>query len=89
MEVASPGAKHSFYFGFLDRAAPLFAQDFADAERGPEASPVTPCTRCGRPANNDVCAFCTLLKRVAPTMSNTTNRAVSVEIGRRPDMIDQ
>lgn len=71
MEVASPGAKHNFYFGFLDRAAALFAADAT--ETGPALSR---CTRCGSAATNDVCAFCRLVEHAVP-----------VEITPAPDKI--
>lgn len=86
MEVASPGAKHHFYFGFLDRAAPLFADAF---EASPHTNshgshqPLSPCERCGQPSSNTVCAFCKLVDRVRPT-----SEPVSVEISPRRDMID-
>jgi tRNA-5-methyluridine54 2-sulfurtransferase len=70
IELDSPGAKHAFYFGFLDRAAERFAADDADTA-GP---PVTPCTRCGAPSSNDVCAFCRLTERATA--------AVPIEMGR-------
>ncbi len=86
MEVDSPGAKHAFYFGFLDRASKLFADDFEKSlqtnAHGSE-EPLSPCTSCGRPSSNAVCAFCKLVERAAPT-----SEPVSVEITPRPDMID-
>lgn len=71
MEVASPGAKHNFYFGFLDRASELFQSD----ERATGAV-LSQCTRCGSPSSNDVCSFCRL-----------TEHAVSVEIGQRVERL--
>ena len=57
MEEA-PGTKHSFLFGYLDRAALLKVADVAD---------LTECARCGMttqapedPAAEAVCAFCRL-----------------------------
>jgi uncharacterized protein (TIGR00269 family) len=57
MEEAAPGTKHSFLFGYLDRAADLLrVADDAD---------LTECARCGMttlapedPASEPVCAFC-------------------------------
>ena len=71
MEVASPGAKHNFYFGFLERAAALFADDAAEA-----GASLTRCTRCGSASSNDICAFCRLVEHAVP-----------VEITRAPDKI--
>jgi uncharacterized protein (TIGR00269 family) len=56
MEEASPGAKHNFLFGFLDKARPVFerAQDVA----------LTECVRCGQVTTGELCAFCKLSDRV-------------------------
>lgn len=59
VEATSPGTKHAFYFGFLERAADRFRNDtFAEHEH------LQPCARCGAPTTTDVCAFCRLLDRV-------------------------
>ena len=63
IEVASPGAKHAFYFGFLDRAASLFAPE-AEEDRGE----LHPCPSCGAPTTADVCAFCRLVERAGGTL---------------------
>jgi len=60
LERTSPGAKHQFYFGFLDRGAPRFSE-----ESSVEVA-VSSCVRCGSPANGDVCSFCRLAERAAP-----------------------
>lgn len=87
MEVASPGSKQHFYFGFLDRAAKLFANEFEESastnSHGSEL-PLSPCSSCGRPSSNEVCAFCKLVERVS-----ITAEPVSVEISPRPDMLDR
>jgi tRNA-5-methyluridine54 2-sulfurtransferase len=56
MEDASPGAKHNFLLGFLDRARPAF-------ERA-EAVPLNECARCGQVTTGTLCAFCKLSERV-------------------------
>ncbi len=43
IEERSPGTKHAFYFGFLDRAADLFVP--GDDDR----VPIGTCVRCGAP----------------------------------------
>jgi uncharacterized protein (TIGR00269 family) len=58
IEVRSPGAKHDFYFGFLDRAAERFRDGTVDS-----ADALEPCTRCGAPTPTEVCAFCRLVER--------------------------
>jgi uncharacterized protein (TIGR00269 family) len=56
MEDASPGAKHNFLFGFLDRARPAF-------ERAEDVV-LNECARCGQVTTGTVCAFCKLAERV-------------------------
>ena len=60
IEVESPGAKHDFYFGFLDRASARFR---AEVER--DRGELAPCERCGSPTDAQVCAFCRLAERAA------------------------
>lgn len=55
-EAASPGSKAAFYFGFLRNAVDRFDDDPTDSDLGH-------CTRCGAPANSDVCSFCRLLEK--------------------------
>ena len=56
MEEASPGAKHNFLFGFLDKARPAF-------ERA-ETVALQECARCGQVTTSTVCAFCKLADQV-------------------------
>ena len=56
MEEASPGAKHNFLFGFLDRARAAFERV--------EAVPLNECARCGQVTTGTVCAFCKLADQV-------------------------
>jgi uncharacterized protein (TIGR00269 family) len=60
VEETSPGTKHAFYFGFLDRAAARFAAGTVQASDGLGA-----CARCGAPTTGEVCAFCRLVERAA------------------------
>jgi tRNA-5-methyluridine54 2-sulfurtransferase len=56
MEDASPGAKHNFLFGFLDRARAAFEQV--------ENVPLNECVRCGQVTTGTLCAFCKLSDQV-------------------------
>jgi len=56
MEDASPGAKHNFLFGFLDRARPAFEKA--------ESVILNECARCGQVTTGTVCAFCKLADQV-------------------------
>jgi uncharacterized protein (TIGR00269 family) len=60
IEDASPGSKHAFYFGFLDRVAERFASGTAQATEG-----LGRCSSCGAPTTGEVCAFCRLVERTA------------------------
>jgi uncharacterized protein (TIGR00269 family) len=65
LEDASPGAKHNFLFGFLEKARPAF-------ERA-EAVVLNECARCGQVTTGTLCAFCKLadqVKRAAPVASD-------------------
>lgn len=77
IEAASPGAKHSFYFGFLDRAAAHFAPE-AEADRVELGA----CASCGAPTTAEVCAFCRLVDRAGGALPESgTPTAVAVELG--------
>ncbi len=52
LEEASPGAKHNFLFGFLDRAQPAFERV--------EGVELRECVSCGQVTTGSVCAFCKL-----------------------------
>ena len=67
LEDASPGAKHNFLFGFLEKARPAF-------ERA-EAVVLNECVRCGQVTTGTVCAFCKLadqVKRAAPVAGDSS-----------------
>ena len=86
MEVGSPGSKHAFYFGFLDRAADRFARDIdtIDAESNAASDKaLSPCSVCGSPSSNEVCAFCKLVSIVVPEDGGP----VPVEITPRSDKL--
>ncbi len=79
IEERSPGTKHDFYFGFLDRAADRFIPVVAE-ERGALGS----CVRCGAPANGEICAFCRLVER-AGGRAPEVGTDVPLLLGRPPD----
>jgi tRNA-5-methyluridine54 2-sulfurtransferase len=56
MEDASPGAKHNFLFGFLDKARVAFERV--------EAVELKECARCGQVTTGTLCAFCKLADQV-------------------------
>jgi uncharacterized protein (TIGR00269 family) len=58
VEEQSPGSKHAFYFGFLDRAASRFGSTTAQV-----TDALSACLSCGAPTTGEVCAFCRLVER--------------------------
>jgi uncharacterized protein (TIGR00269 family) len=58
IEEQSPGSKHAFYFGFLEKASPLFTPEAAA-----EQELLARCAQCGTPTTGDICAFCRLVER--------------------------
>ncbi|MGH7299982.1 MAG: ATP-binding protein, partial [Candidatus Rokuibacteriota bacterium] len=52
LEEASPGSKHNFLFGFLEKARPAFERV--------ESVVLQECTSCGQVTTGAVCAFCKL-----------------------------
>ena len=56
LEDASPGAKHNFLFGFLDKARVAFERT--------EAVALNECARCGQVTTGTLCAFCKLADQV-------------------------
>ena len=76
VEARSPGTKHDFYFGFLDRAAAAFRAGLAV-----EAGDLAPCTRCGAPTPSELCAFCRLVERSGGTPAGP----VPVTLRRGPE----
>ena len=57
IEERSPSSKAAFYLGFLERMAPLLA----DQSRA-VAGDLNGCTECGEPTTGEVCAFCRLVQ---------------------------
>ena len=60
VEEQSPGSKHAFYFGFLERVSPLFVP-----EARAEQEHLRACAQCGTPTTGEVCAFCRLVERAS------------------------
>jgi uncharacterized protein (TIGR00269 family) len=56
MEDTSPGAKHNFLFGFLEKGRPAF-------ERADTVT-LRECERCGQVTTGTICAFCKLADQV-------------------------
>jgi uncharacterized protein (TIGR00269 family) len=73
LEERTPGTKHEFLFGYLDKAAHLL-------EAADDAA-LTACARCGMvtqapkdPDETPVCAFCRTRARLAPQLPQAVAR---------------
>lgn len=60
LESRSPGTKASFYLNFIERMAPLIAD-----QRLAESGELGRCAECGAPTTQAVCAFCALVSKSA------------------------
>jgi len=69
IEVASPGTKAAFYFGFIDRVSAVFSP-VSEGER----DGLHPCPGCASPTTGELCAFC---KLVAKATSNRPGPAAA------------
>ncbi|MEX2554403.1 MAG: ATP-binding protein [Actinomycetota bacterium] len=56
MEARSPGTKQQFFFGYLDKVAPLFASE--------DTVELRACNECGQSTTGDVCAYCRAKKQL-------------------------
>jgi uncharacterized protein (TIGR00269 family) len=56
LEDASPGAKHNFFYGFLEKGRPAFEKA--------ESVTLLECARCGQVTTGSLCAFCKLADQV-------------------------
>ena len=61
LEEASPGTKHNFLFGFLEKARPAFERL--------EGVALGECARCGQVTTGEICAFCKLADQVKRRVS--------------------
>lgn len=59
IEQYSPGMKHSFYMGFLDRGQEIFAKSAEETK--PET---VACRICGMESFSDVCGYCDIVIRI-------------------------
>src|SRR5688572_7929090 len=73
LEEASPGAKHNFLFGFLEKARPAF-------ERA-EGVVLVECGSCGQVTTGPLCAFCKLADHVKRAAAARATADVGEERG--------
>lgn len=58
LEKNSPGTKHQFVYGFLEKAREMFHQVDESHDQ------VRECDECGQPTTGAVCAFCRMMRQV-------------------------
>lgn len=68
LETESPGTKHTFYWGFLEKQARKEPAATTMAER--DQAVLHPCATCGQPTTAEVCSYCKLMVRAkTPSVS--------------------
>ena len=68
IEAQSPGTRHDFFHGFVNRVGARFA----DAT---EREDLNDCARCGSPTSAEVCAFCRLTERASARRARGSDTA--------------
>jgi len=67
LEMESPGTKHRFYYGFLEKqknAADSSNHSMTDSDQ----ATLLPCETCGQPTTAGTCSFCRMMARAkSPT----------------------
>ena len=67
IEAASPGTKHAFLFGYLDRISRWYPE--APGEKEEEETSTGRCEQCGEISWTPVCSFCRMKEKVARELS--------------------
>lgn len=66
LETESPGTKHMFYWGFLEKQRKTeTATSMSERDR----STLHPCSLCGQPTTADTCSYCKLMARAKVSTS--------------------
>jgi uncharacterized protein (TIGR00269 family) len=61
LETDSPGTKHRFYFGFLDKQER--GQTTPQSMTEKDQASLHPCTVCGQPTTGEICSYCKMMAR--------------------------
>ena len=61
LETESPGTKHRFYWGFLEKQAQ--AQPAATSMAEKDQALLHPCNTCGQPTTGEICSYCKMMAR--------------------------
>lgn len=66
LETESPGTKHMFYWGFLEKQRKTETSvSMMDKDR----STLHPCSLCGQPTTAETCSYCKLMARAKVSTS--------------------
>jgi len=60
LEEASPGTKHKFYLGYLQKKEEIFSPQKENDKEDKQC-----CEACGQPTRGKICSYCRLMERVA------------------------
>ncbi len=61
LEAESPGTKHRFYWGFLEKQQKVADASGSMTDR--DQSTLLPCEICGQPTTVGTCSFCRMMAR--------------------------
>jgi len=68
LETESPGTKHTFYWGFLDRSRKETGSQATMEQK--DRTALHPCQTCGQPTTAEICSYCKLMARAkTPSVS--------------------
>ena len=69
LETESPGTKHRFYCGFLERDTSAPPRTGTMQEHDQTA--LRPCSACGQPTSAEICSYCKMMARAKAKVSST------------------
>ena len=69
LETESPGTKHRFYCGFLERDTSAPPRTGTMQEHDQTA--LHPCSACGQPTSGEICSYCKMMARAKAKVSST------------------
>jgi uncharacterized protein (TIGR00269 family) len=68
LEMESPGTKHRFYWGFLEKQKKATTVSSSMTMTDMDQTTLLPCETCGQPTTAGTCSFCRMMARAkSPT----------------------
>ena len=68
LETESPGTKHRFYWGFLEKQTQAQPASTSMAEK--DQALLHPCKTCGQPTTGEICSYCKMMARARLSSSS-------------------